>query len=147
MYLTNIETYRIHRYTEHSPGFDAGLGLTETGEFICWNAIDASQANEERRSMQYLSPCFIVEAYCVFSVGFAAASTNTLIIQTGAVHGTLTTPADSITITITASTTGKFSNTGRTFIGVDIWTAWLFTSDDATDPATLNDKGVLIEPI
>ena len=73
----------------------------------------------------------------VVVTGFAAASTNTVRTRIDSA-----TPADSIVLTVTASTTGDFRATGSTRFELQQTVAVLYNSDDATDPAFIRGWGV-----
>ena len=145
--MSDNRTYRVNSYCISCSGHTTGLGSAGDGDFISWDNDVTLNSNYVRRAVQILEPSFITECFMVLSVAFAAASTNTLTIQTATVINTPTTPADTIIITLTASATGKFSNTRRMFWDTDVWAAWLYNSDDATDPAVHNDHGIKIETI
>ena len=145
--MSDNRTYRVNSYSISSSGHTTGLGSTDDGEFTSWDNVVTLNTSYLRRAVQTLVACFITECYMVISTAFAAASTNTITLQTATVIDTPTTPADTIIVTFTAAATGKFSNTGRMFWDTDVWAAWLYNSDVGTNPAVHNDHGVKIESI
>ena len=141
----SIETkgYLLQDHYVGGGGVDSGLGSADDGEWLDIGS-DAVLSNIDVRRERFFTKSIQIQEFWVFvNTAFAAASTNTFTMQTGTVSGTQSTPADALVLTITAAATGIFTTTGSPQVIADVtFILCLFNSDDATDPASMNARGM-----
>ena len=129
----------LPKFVHTSGGTDTAVGSTNDGDFGGFIQTTGNLNGTTRaREMYTPFPLTMEEMGITIQVAFAVASTN--IIETNVNSSAAqseTVPADAITVTLTANATGIFSNTGGVNIPADNYYCFVFSSDDATDPAAM----------
>ena len=119
---------------------DTSMGSADDGKFftdpvtVVQGIGVAAAEGTACNGLNFVAHCYNVRT------AFAAASVNTCVSMSNGVV-----PADAVTVTLTASGTGVFSNTGS--MRVEQFEDWVirFNSNDGTDPATIQSRGYSIQ--
>lgn len=129
---TESKSYHVPIYFTSGLWSQATLGLGVNQRFMFGFGVTLN-TSEHNRSMFMINSGAITEVRVNVTVAFAVGAASSFITRVE-----LATPANSITVTLTANLAAVFSNTGNTTFNENERICGRFLSDDATNPATVS---------